>query len=152
MIGSSAASKVLMYLSVWVVELAMWLEPVKWALHCWWVIIELTKSYVAWVANVTSEPVSFVVMIENPCSGMPTTRWTVASWRYRVVASQSSSDCRLFVGAMFASILATCSLSAKEWKVLEEFDFSTLFALFCFAIFVSLSNSTRYNLHNSWCK
>jgi len=69
-------------------------------------------------------------MIEYPFGGMPTTCWTLSSWRYRVVASQSASDCRLLVGAMFASILATCSHSAEEWEVFEKFDFSTLFALF----------------------
>jgi len=69
-------------------------------------------------------------MVENPFGGMPTTRWTVSSWRYRVVASQSASDCRLFVGATFASILTTCSQSAKEREVCEKFDLSALFALF----------------------
>ena len=139
-IGSSQQSKVLMYccssVGLRLMMSAMWLEPVEWALHCWWVVIELTKSYIAWVANITSEPVSFVVMIENPFSGMPTTCWTVASWRYRVGASQSSSDCRLFVGAMFASILTTCSHSTEEREVLEKFKFSTLFALFSLSCFV----------------
>ena len=120
----------------------MRLEPVKWAVHCVGVIVKFTKGYGAWIAYVTSKLVSFVVMIENPFSGMPTTCWTVASWRYRVGASQSSSDCRLFVGAMFASILATCSRSAKEWKLVEWFDFSTFFALLGFIS----------SLHSSWCK
>ena len=44
-------------------ELAMWLEPDKGALHCVGVIAKLAKGYVAGVADVASEPVVGVVMI-----------------------------------------------------------------------------------------
>ena len=83
-----------------------------------------------------------MIVVKNPFSGMPTTSWAISRNWHWIIASQSASDCRLFVGAMFASILATCSLSAKEWKLVEWFDFSTFFAL------LGLINS----LHSNWCR
>jgi len=43
-------------------------------LHCVGVIAKLAEGYVAGVADVASEPVVGVVMIENPFGGMPATR------------------------------------------------------------------------------
>jgi len=105
-------------------------------LHCGWVVTKLTKSYVAGVADVASESVSFVIVVKNPVSSMPTACWAVAWGRYRMLPSQSTSDRCLVVGAMFASILTTCSHSTEEREVLEKFKFSTLFALFSLSCFV----------------
>ena len=82
-------------------------------MHCVGVIAKLTEGYVAGVADVASESVSFVIVVKNPVSSMPTACWAVAWDRYRMLPSQSTSDRCVVVGAMFASILATCSLSAK---------------------------------------
>ena len=122
-IGSSQQSKVWMYccssVGLRLMMSAMWLEPSKWALHCERVVTKLTKSYVAGVADVASESVSFVIVVKNPVSSMPTACWAVAWGRYGMLPSQSTSDRCLSVGAMFASILTTCSHSAKEWEVCE---------------------------------
>ena len=79
-----------------------------------------------------------MIVVKNPVSSMPTACWAVAWGRYWMLPSQSTSDRCLSVGAMFASILTTCSHSTKEWEVLKEFDFSTLFALFSLSRFVGL--------------
>ena len=79
-----------------------------------------------------------MIVVKNPVSSMPTACWAVAWGRYGMLPSQSTSDRCLSVGAMFASILTTCSHSTKEWEVLKEFDFSTLFALFSLSRFVGL--------------